>query len=363
MLINRIQVLKTSFEKDFDSFIIFDQANIQTNQIHMLYFTGFSGAAALIVPREGAAVLYVYSVNYEAAKAEARNCNVELVKVGEDLVKKIAKQVRILKLRRIGFDRMDTTTHAKLSKALKSHSKFEAKGEYVWNLRKIKNEEEINNIRRAAELTSEGMQSAQENIKIGIREYEVAAEIEYAMRIHGSYGVAFDTIVASGHHSAFPHGGCSEKRLQKRDLVVVDIGATYKNYRADMTRTFVVGRPSEKQKKLYNIVKRAQENAFQGIQEGKKAANVDAIARNIIEKHGYGKFFAHGLGHGIGLEVHEQPVLSPMSKDIIKTGNVVTDEPGIYIVGYGGIRIEDTVAVLKDGSEKLTSGSCTPESI
>ena len=200
------------------------------------------------------------------------------------------------------------------------------------------------------------MQTACETIKAGRREYEIAAEIEYTMRLHGSYGTAFDTIVASGPHSAYPHGGCGERKLKNGDLVVVDIGATYKNYRADMTRTFVVGKLSTKQEKVYTVVRRAQEKAFQKIRDGAKASEADAAARNLIERAGYGEYFVHGLGHGVGLEVHEQPVLNSTSKDVLKAGNVVTDEPGIYIVGFGGFRIEDTVLVKKDKSERLTAG-------
>jgi Xaa-Pro dipeptidase len=176
------------------------------------------------------------------------------------------------------------------------------------------------------------------------------------MRKQGSYGTAFETIVASGSCSAFPHGGCSEREIRKGDLVVVDVGATYKFYRSDMTRTFVVGKPSEKQKKLHQTVKTAQDKAFETVKPNVKAKDVDAAARKVIADAGYDEFFVHSLGHGVGLEVHEPPTLSPESKDTLAAGNVVTVEPGIYLVGYGGVRIEDTVLVQKNGAEKLTKG-------
>jgi len=351
----RIQALKDSFEKEFDGYII-------TNPVNLLYFTELLGAAdslgacVMLVPSESESILYIYGVNYEWAKAEAKNCKVELVKRGEDLVKKVVKQVRSQKLKKLGFDTMSLQMHQKFTKALKKTVKLEAKSEYVWNLRRVKDKNELKRMRKAAELTVEGMQAAYDTIKAGLREYEVAAEIEYAMRTHGSYGVAFDTIVASGPRSAYPHGGCGERKLKVGDVVVVDIGATYKNYSGDMTRTFVVGKPSTKQEKIYNIVKKAQEKAFQKIRDGALAAEVDAVARGIIRKARYGKYFVHGLGHGIGLEVHEQPTLNSTSKDILRAGNVVTDEPGIYIVGFGGFRIEDTVLVKKGGAERLTEG-------
>lgn len=346
---NRIKALKAAFKKEFDGYII-------TNLINMLYFTNFSGAASMLVPSVDESILYVYGVNYEGAKAEAENCRVELVKRDEDLVKKVAEQAKSLKLGSLGFDTMDAETYQKFNKTLRGIAKLEAKSGYVWNLRKVKDEDELKKMRKAAELTVEGMQAAYETIKAGPREYEVAAEIEYAMRISGSHGVAFDTIVASGSHSAYPHGGCGERKLKTGDLVVVDIGARYRNYCADMTRTFAVGKPSAKQEKIYVVVRRAQEKAFQEMQEGAKAAESDAAARSIIEEAGYGEYFVHGLGHGVGLEVHEQPVLSPTSKDILKVGNVVTDEPGVYIVGFGGFRIEDTVLVRKGRAERFTRG-------
>ncbi|MFQ6068530.1 MAG: M24 family metallopeptidase [Candidatus Bathyarchaeia archaeon] len=346
---NRIQTLKASFKKDFDGYIV-------TNPINILYFTDFLGAVVLLVPREDESILYVYGVNYEEAKAEVENCRVELVKRNEDLIKKVVKQIRSQKLKKLGFDAMNFQTYEKFRKTLKNAATLEAKSEYVWNLRKVKDEDELKKMRKAAKLTVEGMQTACETIKAGLREYEVAAEIEYTMRTRGSYGVAFDTIVASGIRSAYPHGGCSERKLKKGDLVVVDIGATYKNYRADMTRTFVVGNPSAKQEKIYDVVKTAQEKAFKKTCEGVKAAELDAAARNVIERARYGEYFVHGLGHGIGLEVHEQPVLNSTSKDVLKSGNVVTDEPGVYIIGFGGFRIEDTVLVRKGKAERLTEG-------
>ena len=163
--------------------------------------------------------------------------------------------------------------------------------------------------------------------------------------------------MASGVSSAFPHGGCSDRKIQKGDLVVVDVGATYKSYRSDMTRTFVAGTPSEKQKKLYQTVKTAQDKAFEAVKPKVKAADVDAAARKVIADASYGEYFVHGLGHGVGLEIHEPPTLSPDSKDTLAAGNVVTVEPGVYLVGYGGIRIEDTVLVHKNGAEKLTNGT------
>lgn len=352
---NRVQRLKKAFTQEFDGYLV-------SNPASLLYFaetlgsTDTVGGAMMLVPREGDCALHIHGTNYEWAKAEIETCRVELVRRGEDIIKKIGEQVKGMKLKRLAFDTLNVQTHRKLSEALKRTVRLEEKGEYVWALRRVKHQDELKKMRKAGELTMIGMQAAYDTIRAGLREIEVAGEIEHAMRTHGSYGLAFETSVAAGPRSAYPHGGCGEDKLKTGDTVVVDIGAKYRNYCADMTRTFVVGKPTAKQEKIYSTVERAQEEAFRKIRGGVKAANVDAVARKIIEKAGYGELFVHGLGHGIGLEVHEQPNLSSVSKDVLKTGNVVTDEPGVYIVGFGGFRIEDTVLVQGSKAERLTEG-------
>lgn len=346
---NRLKKLQAAFAGEFDGHII-------VNEINMLYLTSFLGAAVMLVPKEGESTLYVYGVNYEAARIDAKNCRIEQVKRGEKAFKKLAEQIKDLKLKKLCFDAMSFQIHQKLKKALKRNISLKGKSQFIWSLRKIKDGEELKKMRKAAELTVEGMQRAYEVAKRGTKEIEVAAEIEYAMRKYGSYGVAFDTIVASGPHSAYPHGGCGERKLTKGDLVVIDIGATYKSYRSDLTRTIAVGKPTAKQKKIHDVVKEAQEAAFQKISDGTKASEPDACARTLIEEAGHGDYFVHGLGHGVGLEVHEQPVLNSTSKDVLMAGNVVTDEPGVYIVGFGGVRIEDTVLVREGKAERLTKG-------
>jgi Xaa-Pro aminopeptidase len=347
---NRVRTLKTSLKKEkLDGYVIADEINI-------LYFTCFSGATRLLVPREGEGILYVYGVNYEDAKATARNCKVELVKRGEEADKKVADVVKNLEFSRVGFDALSASTYMKLAKSLKG-VKLKDKSNMVWKLRMIKDETELNYMRRAAALTSEGMKAAIQTVKAGLREFEVAAEIEYAMRRRGSGGIAFDTTVASGVRSAYPHGGCTDRKIRKGDFVVLDIGAKYQNYRSDLTRTLTVGEPSSKQQRVYRVVKEAQEKAFQNVRAGVKACNVDTVARELIENEGYGEYFVHSLGHGVGLEIHESPTLGPESKDKLRAGNVVTVEPGIYIVDFGGVRIEDTVLVRKGRAEKLTDAS------
>lgn len=353
---NRIDLLKRKAfeEKGFDGFLI-------TNEANMLYFAGFPGAACLLFPRDGENMLYVYGVNYEQAKVEGKGFHVELVKRDENLMAKVAAKAADFGIKKLAFDTLTVESYRSLARGLRGKAKLKPFGKLVWELRKVKDSGEIELMRKAGELACEGMKAAYETVRPGVREYEVAAEIEYAMRRKGSWGTAFESIVASGDRSAFPHGGCTEREIREGDLVVVDIGACYRYYRSDMTRTLVAGKPSEKQKRLYEVVKKAQHSAVQAVKAKAKAKDIDTIARKTIEEAGYGINFVHGLGHGIGLEVHEPPALSQQSKDKLAAGNVVTVEPGIYIMGFGGIRIEDTVLVKEWGSEKFTDGFYTLE--
>jgi Xaa-Pro dipeptidase len=358
--LKRLKALRQlAFEtKDFDAFLV-------TNGANLLYFAGFPGTACMLIPKKGKSTIYVYNVNYEQTKAEAKEFKVELVKTGEDLATKILKKINASKTKKLGLDAItgvpSVADYLRLKKVLRGIAKIKIDNEPVRTLRKVKDEEEVKLMRKAGELTSEGMKAAYETIKPGVREYEVAAEIEYAMRRKGSWGTAFETIVASGVRSGFPHGGCTDRRIRKGDLVVVDIGATYQYYCSDMTRTITAGKPSAKQKKMYELVRLAQDKAFQAVKPKAKAKDIDAISRKVIKDAGYDEYYVHGLGHGVGLEIHEPPTLNSTSKDRLTVGNVVTIEPGIYVVDFGGVRIEDTVLVQKGKGEKLTRGPYTLE--
>lgn len=345
----RALIQKAFEEKGFDGFLIMNEANL-------LYFAGFQGATCLLIPRKGENTVFVYGVNYEQVKADGKRFKVELLKRGENLIAKVASQAKTFKISKLAADAISYESYRLLAKTLGRRTGLKVQGNLAWDLRKVKDEKELGLMRKAAELTSAGMQVAYETVKPGMKEIEVAAEIEYEMRRKGGWGTAFETIVSSGLRSAFPHGGCTSKEIRKGDLVVVDIGAKYHHYCSDMTRTLAAGKPSAKQKKLFEIVKLAEEKAFQAIKPKAKAKDIDAKARKVIRDAGYEEYFVHGLGHGVGLEVHEPPTLSQASKDTLMISNVVTNEPGIYIVGFGGIRIEDSVLVQERGSEKLTKG-------
>lgn len=348
---NRLDALKQAAfdKKEFDGFTVFNWAN-------MLYLAGLPGAAAMLIPRDGESTIYVYDVNYEQAKAESKGFNVELVKRDESLLAKLMESTKRCKIKKLAVDTLGVEAWHALVKEAGSKMTLKVNRKLMWELRKVKTAEEIALMRKAGELTVEGVKAAYEVLAPGMKEYEVAAEVEYTMRKRGSYGTAFETIVASGVCSAFPHGGCGDRVICEGDLVVVDVGATYKFYRSDMTRTLVAGKPSEKQLRLYGIVQAAHEKGFEATRANVKGRDVDGAARKIIAEAGYGECFVHGLGHGVGLEMHEPPTLNPTSKDVLAVGNVVTDEPGIYVVGYGGVRVEDTVLVQEKRAEKLTSG-------
>ena len=346
----RISVLQQlAFTDRIDAFLIFNSSNLT-------YFSGFSGATALLIPKQDESILYVSGVNYEQAKAETSGLKVDLLERGENLMEKIAKQTALDKSTKLAVDSIAIEGWRALAKAVGGEEKLEPAGNIIRDLRKVKDRQEIQLTREACNLANIGMQVASQIIRPGIKEKEVAAEIEYAMRKKGSDGTSFDTIIASGASSAFPHGSCSDRTIQEGDLVVVDLGATYNFYRSDMTRTFIAGKASEKQRKIYETVKEAQQKALEKIKPDCQAKDVDWAARQVIEAAGFGEYFVHNLGHGVGLEIHEAPVLSPDSKDILAAGNVVTNEPGIYLPGFGGIRIEDTVLVTKESGEKLTNG-------
>jgi Xaa-Pro aminopeptidase len=340
-------------DKGFDTFLVGNEKNL-------LYLTGTPGAFCLLITRKGENIVYAYGVNYEQTKAEARGFKVELLKAAEKLTERLAPMLKAFKIKKLAIDTLSYDYYRLLAKGLRGRARLKVEGSLVWKLRKVKDEKELQLMRKAGKITSVGMQAAYKTIKPGVTEIEVAAEIEHAMRKEGGWGTGFDTIVASGIRSAYPHGGCANRKIGKGDLVVVDIGAIYEHYCSDMTRTIVAGKPSVKQERMYEAVKTAQEKAYQAIKAKAKAKDIDQIARKTIQDAGYVPY-DHGLGHGVGLEIHEPPTLSATSKDRLVAGNVVTNEPGIYIPNFGGIRIEDTVLVQEGKAEKLTKGPYTLE--
>jgi len=221
----------------------------------------------------------------------------------------------------------------------------------------IKDNDELNKIKKAVEIAEKAFVDVLPFIKPGVIEYEIALELEYKMKKLGAKGASFDIIVASGPRSALPHGVADIREFQYGDAVVMDFGAVYNGYCSDMTRTFFIGTPAKELKEIYDIVLKAQMEAVIKASTKITGKDLDGISRNIISDAGYDKYFGHGLGHGVGVEIHEMPVISPKGKEQLKAGMVFTVEPGIYVEGLGGVRIEDMVCLAESGAEILTKSS------
>lgn len=227
--------------------------------------------------------------------------------------------------------------------------------ELISGFRRVKDADEIRRIAEAERLGDEAFSYILTRIRTGRTEREIALELEFFMKEHGASALSFDTIAASGARSAMPHGAASGKVIEDGDFLTLDFGCVLDGYCSDMTRTVVMGRADERQLDVYDTVLTAQMMALEALKPGKKCRDIDALARDYIASRGYGDNFGHSLGHSVGIEIHEQPVLSARCDEIIKPGHILTVEPGVYIDGFGGVRIEDLAAVTEDGIRNLTS--------
>ncbi|MDK2885574.1 MAG: Xaa-Pro aminopeptidase [Thermosipho sp. (in: thermotogales)] len=339
-------------EKNVDALLVFNIEN--SNNATTRYISGFSGSFSVIIFTRDRRIIITDSRYWEQVRLETE---FELIKFsgGQKLVDLVADNLEKLAVKNVGIEK------GKISLALFESLKEKIDVNYVdltkelLQLRAIKTDSEIEKIRKAIFIAEEAFKKTLEIVKEGITEKEVAAYLEYQMKLLGADKIAFETIVASGWRGALPHGIASEKKIEKGEPVVVDWGASYKGYVSDLTRVFCIGKPDQKVIEIHKIVLDAQENAINGIKAGLTGEAIDKMAREHIEKMGYGEKFGHSLGHGIGLEVHEEPRFSPTNKGVIEAGSVVTVEPGIYLPGEFGIRIEDDVLVTDEGCEVLSS--------
>jgi Xaa-Pro dipeptidase len=326
-------------------------AYIVTREPNIFYFTGSISGGVLIISPDTKPLLLASRLNLYIAQDNARDCNVEPYKK-KDKDEKIVERLNTIAPEKIGFDELSLGEYNSL-KSKFGEIALKESPDLVWVMRRKKDTTEKTFMKRAGLLADIGMEAIREFLVEGVREHEVAAEAAKAMRVEGADDISFPFIVASGHRSAYPHAGVSERKIRRGDFVTIDMGATYKGYCSDITRTFIVGSPTDKQRTIYETVLEANETALPEIRAGAKGINIDKIARDIITKAGYGAGFIHSLGHGVGLEVHEPPALSQWSNDILAVGNVVSNEPGIYVKGFGGVRIEDTVMVTSSSPERL----------
>ena len=251
-------------------------------------------------------------------------------------------------------DSMNLSRYLKLKAALTS-CELTVASELIDKPRTVKDENELELLARAEQIGDEAFTHILDIIKPGMTEKEIALELEFFMKKQGASKLSFDTIVASGPNSSMPHAQVTDRAIENGDFVTMDFGCVYKGYCSDMTRTIAVGTPTDEMKKVYQIVLDANLRAMEGIRAGVKCSDIDALARGYIAEQGYGDYFGHGLGHSVGLYIHEEPRFSPKCDVIIKENMVITDEPGIYIPGRFGVRIEDLVVVKKDGYERLSN--------
>lgn len=325
-----------------------------TNPENRRYLSGFTGSAGVLLVGVEEAMIVTDFRYWEQVVGEASGF--ELYRQKGKLWEEVAALIAKLGWQRIAFEAGSLVyrEYQSLTEVLGDNCKLVPMDDLVEKERWIKDQDELTLIVEAAKITDQAWAATMPLIKPGIKERELALEFDYQLRRHGAERSAFPTIVASGFRGALCHAQPGEKELQLGELVILDGGAVYQGYHADMTRTVVLGKADEKQRQIYQIVLQAQIAVLEMLQGGMLGNEVDKIARQIITEAGYGDCFGHGLGHCVGLEIHENPRLSPLELNQIPSWTVVTVEPGIYLSGWGGVRIEDLVVVLPDGIINLT---------
>ena len=318
------------------------------------YLTGFTGEAGVLVVGLKGATLVTDGRLTTQAREEMRGVGVRLQKGSVD--ESVGRFLRSARLRRIGYDAGSVTVaeFRALRRCAGPGRFWKPVTGLVKDLRSRKEAAEIGSIRAAGLLAGEVLEGVLKLLKPGVREFEVAAEIEYQMRRRGASGPAFETIVAFGERSALPHACPTARKLGEKELVVLDLGAILGHYCSDITRTVFIGRAPGRVRQWYKAVREAQAAAIQSVRAGVSCGEVDAAARRVLAGYRLNRYFVHSTGHGIGLEVHEEPRVAKGRTQRLEAGHVVTIEPGVYVSGIGGIRIEDDVAVQANGSEVLT---------
>ncbi len=343
---NRVFRLREEMNKlNLDAVLIEDFKN-------KTYLSGFTGTSGSIIITKNKNLLFTDFRYIQQAKNQVKGF--EIVEISRN--NPITKFLKDMDIKRLGFedDKMSFSTYSNYNEYLINTDMIPLKG-MILNLRAIKDENELEKIRQAAKLADEGFMHIINFIKPGMKESEVALELEFFMRKKGAIGASFDFIVASGKRSSMPHGVASDKVIELGDFVTIDFGCVYNGYCSDMTRTIVVGKASEKQKEIYNIVLEAQLKVIEYAKANITGIELDNIARQYIIEKGYGDKFGHGLGHGIGLDVHELPNVNSLGTNTLKPNMVISDEPGIYIEDFGGVRIEDLLILTEDGCEVINS--------
>jgi Xaa-Pro aminopeptidase len=348
---NRMQSLRTQLRQAGA------RAMLVSHRPNIFYLTHFTGDNAALLVTPGKAVLFTDPRFTTQARQECGR-GVQIVITRKPLLQELGDCLgargatgRVL----FEEDKLSVAQLRQARRAAGSGWAWKGFRGVVEGIREVKDAGELAHMREAARLGSAVMEHAIGMVRAGITEQDLAAEIEYQMRKRGAEGPSFETIVASGERAALPHGRATSKRLREKELVVLDLGVILRGYCSDLTRTVHVGRASAEVRRWYNAVLEAQGAARRAVVAGVEASQVDEAARSVLRREALERYFIHSTGHGLGLEVHERPSLGRGQKALLKAGSVVTIEPGVYLPGRGGIRIEDDVLVLEAGSETLTS--------
>lgn len=343
---SQLTKLRNSFESlQIDAILI-------TNPFNRRYMTQFTGTAGVALITKEEALLITDFRYTEQAKSQASHF--EIIEHTGPITAEVAKQIDRLHIEKLGFEQSDVTFEVYESFQKAFQTKLVPTSQAVEQIRLVKTADEIAVLQEAAKIADDAYEHILNYIKPGVREIDVANELEFFMRKQGATSSSFDIIVASGFRSALPHGVASDKVIETGELVTLDYGALYNGYISDITRTVAVGEVSEQLKEIYDVVLAAQIRGVDGIKPGMTGVEADALTRDYITEKGYGDYFGHSTGHGIGLEVHEGPGLSSRSPIVLEKNMVVTVEPGIYIPEIGGCRIEDDIYLTEDGNKRLT---------
>jgi Xaa-Pro aminopeptidase len=334
-------------ERKLDALLVSGAPNIR-------YLSGFTGDNGSLLITPGRAILFTDPRFTIQAAAESPSCQIKIAK--GPLTLEIVAAIKRLKLRRVGYEpaRLTCDAYDSIESRLPMGASLEPVNGWIEQLRMVKTPDEIARIRRSVETNSRAFEQTVRRVRVGMTESDLAAELEYRMRRLGAEKPSFDSIVAGGPRSALPHAQPTGAKLQNGQLVVVDMGAIQDGYCSDMTRMLFIGTPTPKVKRLYAAVLEAQLAAIDAVRPGVLASKVDRAARQVLKRHGLDRAFVHSTGHGLGLEIHEPPRIGKRDKTPLEAGMAITIEPGVYLEGYGGIRIEDTLMVTENGGEILT---------
>ncbi|WP_203624380.1 MULTISPECIES: Xaa-Pro peptidase family protein [unclassified Lacticaseibacillus] len=327
-------------------------ALLVTDPVNVTYLTGFTGNESALLVAQDYAWFITDSRFTEQVKVEVHNA--ELVLHSHGLLGEAGVIADANGLKTLGFE-ADVMTYADFQK-LPANVTWQATTNVVPALREVKDEDELKLIEKAIQIAEAGYQHVLDTIKPGMTELQVATDLDFYMRSLGASGTSFETIVASGKRAAMPHGAATDKKIEDGDVITLDWGCIYQGYVSDITRTFAVGEPDEKLKAVYKIVYDCNKATAAMMAPGVLGKAINGFAHQYIEDKGYGQYFGHGTGHGIGLSIHEGPgAWGPYANTPQAEGNVETDEPGIYIPDLGGVRVEDDLLITKSGAKYLTT--------